>query len=143
MIKDGETQANLAARGQENVAPVRTCTRHPASNTLTPLQNRRPGKFEYFPVNVPGAVGIGRAPDADANALVYGFGLLKLQQTPFNNIAGIYVHDINIVNGVFSPEEGISRSFVVTGVPLELRSQAISRHFPVSPANLFSSATSY
>ena len=43
----------------------------------------------------------------------------------------IYVHDINIAEGVFSTDEGFSRTFQASGVPLGIRSQAIANQFSV------------
>ncbi|KIW97070.1 uncharacterized protein Z519_02462 [Cladophialophora bantiana CBS 173.52] len=95
------------------------------------IGTRLPAKFAYFPVNVPGAPRSAQVPAVDPNALRYGFGLLTLDQTPHKPVAGIYLHDFNITEGVFTMnEKSISRSFAVTGVPLSFGSKIISRHFP-------------
>ncbi|OAG34420.1 hypothetical protein AYO21_11408 [Fonsecaea monophora] len=113
MKKEGQAQAGYVDRAQDTVG------------------SRMPAKFAYFPVNVPGAPRPAQVPAVNPNAARYGFGLLKLDETPFNHVAGIFLHDFNITEGVFSLDEGISRSFVVTGVPLQFTSQVVSRHFPI------------
>ncbi|OAP57072.1 hypothetical protein AYL99_09185 [Fonsecaea erecta] len=100
-----------------------------AGRAKNSMVTHRPTKFGYFPNNVPGALR-GQPLPVHPNALRYGFGLLKLEDSPFNHVAGIFLHDFNVTEGVFSLDEGISRSFVVTGVPLNLGSHFISRHFP-------------
>ncbi|KIW75843.1 hypothetical protein Z517_10588 [Fonsecaea pedrosoi CBS 271.37] len=113
MKKEGQAQAGYVDRAQDTVG------------------SRMPAKFAYFPVNVPGAPRPSQVPAVNPNAARYGFGLLKLDETPFNHVAGIFLHDFDITEGVFSLDEGISRSFVVTGVPLQFTSQVVSRHFPI------------
>ncbi|KIW27136.1 uncharacterized protein PV07_06904 [Cladophialophora immunda] len=112
MKKDGKTQAGYIDRAQDNIA------------------TRMPARFAYYPIDVPGVPRSVVPPPAHPNARHYGFGLLKLDQTPFNNVAGIHLHDFSITEGQFSIDEGVSRSFVVTGVQQLVTSQTIARHFP-------------
>lgn len=76
------------------------------------------------------------AAEVKAKVLLHQFGLLNINQVPFNNVARIYVHDINITEGAFSTDEGFSRSFLVTGVPIQFPPNALVNHFAVSYANL-------
>ncbi|KAJ9612200.1 hypothetical protein H2200_003797 [Cladophialophora chaetospira] len=109
-MKNAGAQAGYAGPSQENLPPI-----------------RRPGVFKYFPNGVPADI----APQVEADVLFHRFGLLNINQVPFNNVARIYVHDITITEGVFSTDEEFSRSFLVTGVPIQFPPNAIPSHFAV------------
>lgn len=112
--------------------------KHPALTISQILQPPRPGQagrpFQYFPVDVPGEANPLRAPPIEADVEErYGFGLLNLEQSVvYNNAFGTYLHDVHIAEGTFTLDEGLTRAFLVTGVPLQFRSSIITRHYTVS-----------
>ncbi|ETI23324.1 hypothetical protein G647_05124 [Cladophialophora carrionii CBS 160.54] len=110
MKKDAEGQAGNTILAEEYDEPIRT-----------------PHKFEFFPNGVPAA----RRAEVEKHVRIHQFGLIDINQVPFNNVARIYVHDITITDGVFSTDEGFSRSFLVSGVPFGFPSRVIGQHFTV------------
>ncbi len=99
-----------------------------AQTPLTIKQIRRPREFEYFPNGVPAA----RRAEVHADVLRNRFGVVDLNQVPFNKAAQIYVYDVTIVEGVFSTDENFTRSFAVLGAARGMPFHAFPRHFAVS-----------
>ncbi|KIX98125.1 uncharacterized protein Z520_06205 [Fonsecaea multimorphosa CBS 102226] len=111
MKKDGETQAGYIDSAQENMAI------------------RKPGKFMYRPINFQKCPPSAQVPPLHPSTHRYGFGLLKLDQSPFKRFTGMHLHDFNVTEGVFSLDEGLTRTFVVMGVAQLFPSQTITRHY--------------
>ncbi|KIW71261.1 hypothetical protein, variant 1 [Phialophora macrospora] len=112
-MKGVEMQAGNNIHAQEDEEPIRP-----------------PREFEFFPNGVPAC----RRAEVDADVRNHQFGLIDISQVPFNNLARIYVHDITITEGVFSTDEGFSRSFLVSGVPFGFPSRVIGNHFTRFPS---------
>ena len=98
----------------------------PDSLTLGQAHPYQP--FEYFPNGVPAD----RYAHTNAAIRRQGYGVIDIKQVPFVNVKHIYVHDFSASHGTFTTDEGFSRTFQASGVPLDISSEEIKRQFPVS-----------
>lgn len=126
----GEPRAGYVRRPQETGVRVnpsvrsllRDNTPYHKANVLTLVQTRR-----AVPVPAPVAGVIGEP----VNILREQLGALQLSDLHYNAFGGIYVSDVRLTEGTFSTDENVTRAFVVTGVPTDMRSHRIANTFKV------------